>query len=140
MKAIVIAIILATALIVFNGCGTTPPNFVVVTSGTTVGFDVSASPATQTPQATLAYKRVELALVPVTTNGVTPDVLMDFRLNTQLFSANGGIYSRVAVGKNATTQVPAALMMSKDKDGTLPSIPTLQEAYKLIPTGTVTNK
>ncbi len=105
------------------GCKT-PPNYVVVTSGTTVGFDVSEAPATSTPQATLAYKRVELAVVPIMTNGYTPDVLMDFDFKTSIFTSAGGIHSRLAVGEHATTQTPAALMMLKQKDGTLPSTVT----------------
>lgn len=107
-----------------SGCKTSP-NFVVVTSGTTVGFDVSESPATETPQATLAYKRVELAIVPVSTNGITPDVLMDFTFKTAIFSSSGGIHSRLAVGPHATTQLPAAVMMSKDSSGSLPPITNL---------------
>mgnify|MGYP006989326943 FL=1 len=85
-------------------------------------FDISQSPATQTPQATLAYKRIEVAVVPVSTNGVVPDVLMDFSFKSDLFSSAGGIYSRIAVGPNATTHTPAALMMARSRNGQLPTI------------------
>lgn len=114
-------VILTLALL--TGCHTPPLNCVFVGSGTTLGFDVSESPATQTPQATLAYKRVEIAVVPVTTNGITPDVIMDFSFHSDLdlFSSYGGIYSRIAVGPNATTQLPAALMMSKSRNGIMPT-------------------
>ncbi len=114
------ALLLGLSLLM-TGCST-PNRCVYVGSGTILGFDVSASPATQTPQATLAYKRVEIAIVPVTTNGVVPDVLMDFSFKSDLFSSAGGIYSRIAVGPNATTHAPAALMMAKSRSGQMPSL------------------
>lgn len=108
-------------LVLLTGCHT-PLNCVYVGSGTTLGFDVSESAATQTPQATLAYKRVEVAVVPVTTNGVVPDVLMDFSFHSSIFTSSGGIYSRIAIGSNATTHTPAALMMAKTRSGQFPSV------------------
>lgn len=116
--AISVALLAITMLV---GCKT-PPNYIVLTSGTTLGFDVSESVATASPQATIAYKRVELALVPVTTN-YTPDALMEFRFKANFASQE--IYSRVATGPNATVQTPAALMMSKSRDGNLPAFTNL---------------
>ena len=109
--------ILGTAILAIGllcGCKT-PSNYIIMASGTTLGFDISESPATQTPQVTLAYKRVELALVPVRTNNYTPDALMEFKFKSSFTSQE--IYSRVATGPNATTQAPAALMMSRDISG-----------------------
>ena len=120
--------------VMMAGCQT-PPNYVVISSGTTIGFDVSEAAATSTPQATLAYKRVELALVPCTTNGVVPDVLMDFEFKTSLFSSGGGIRSRVATGEHATTAQPASLMMANKPGSPTSFIPTL-----FPPTNTKTNK
>lgn len=118
MKRIFAAIGVAMlAITMLVGCKT-PPNYIIMTSGTTLGFDVSESPATASPQATLAYKRVELALVPCQTN-YTPDALMEFRFESGMFVKNY-IYSRVATGPNATVAAPATLMMSKSRDGTLP--------------------
>lgn len=111
------------AITMLAGCKT-PPNYIIMTSGTTLGFDVSQSPATASPQATLAYKRVELALVPVGTNNYTPDALMEFRFESSMFAKNY-IYSRVATGPNATVQTPAALMMAKSPDGTMPEFNNL---------------
>jgi hypothetical protein len=126
-------VILALTMLV--GCKT-PPNYIVMTSGTTLGFDVSESPATASPQATLAYKRVELALVPCQTN-YTPDALMEFRFESGMFVKNY-IYSRVATGPNATVASPAAVMMSKDKTGSLPAFTNL---FFSLPSPTVkTNK
>ncbi|HOT88650.1 MAG TPA: hypothetical protein PL028_03795 [Bacteroidales bacterium] len=119
MKTI-FAFLLGTVLLL-TGCRA-PLNCVYVGSGTILGFDISQSPATQTPQATLAYKRIEVAVVPVSTNGVVPDVLMDFSFKSDLFSSAGGIYSRIAVGPNATTHTPAALMMARSRNGQLPTI------------------
>jgi len=125
---------IALLALVMVGCQT-PHNYVVISSGTTIGFDVSEAAATSTPQATLAYKRVELALVPCTTNGIVPDVLMDFEFKTSLFTSGGGIRSRVATGKHATTQQPAALLMSNRPGSPTSFIPTL-----FPPVNTKTNK
>ena len=128
LATIGVAILAITMLV---GCKT-PPNYIIMTSGTTLGFDVSESPATASPQATLAYKRVELALVPCQTN-YTPDALMEFRFKSGMFVKNE-IYSRVATGPNATTQTPAALMMSRDIAGGLPSLDVFKLAYTNSPT------
>lgn len=120
-------VILAITMLV--GCKT-PPNYIIMTSGTTLGFDVSESPATASPQATLAYKRVELALVPCQTN-YTPDALMEFRFESGMFVKNY-IYSRVATGPNATVQTPAALMMAKSRDGNLPALTNLFFSFSAI--------
>ena len=95
------------------------PNYIIISSATTVGFDVSESTVSQTPQATLAYKRGELVIVPIPTNGPVPDVIMDFSFKTSIFTSSGGIYSRIATGPHATTSAASALMMSKDKNGNL---------------------
>jgi hypothetical protein len=130
--AIGVALLAITMLV---GCKT-PPNYIIMTSGTTLGFDVSESPATASPQATLAYKRVELALVPCQTN-YTPDALMEFRFESGMFVKNY-IYSRVATGPNATVASPAAVMMSKGKSGELPAFTNL---FFSLPSPTVkTNK
>ena len=106
-----------TSLTMMVGCAGVP-NQVAVGSGTTVGLDVSANPAASgTPQATLAYKRVEFATAPVTTNGLAPDVLMEFRLNAALFSAGGGVYSRIAMGPHAVVGTPATMLFSKGVTG-----------------------
>jgi hypothetical protein len=121
MKKIVTYFSIGLMALVLVGCAGTIPNYIIVATGTTVGFDVSMSPATQTPQATLAYKRAELALVPCSTNGQAPDVLMDFDFKTDLFSSTGGIHSRIATGEHATTQLPATMLMSKDSNGLYPT-------------------
>lgn len=119
MKRIFAAIgVVVLAITMLVGCKT-PPNYIIMTSGTTLGFDVSESPATASPQVTLAYKRVELALVPCQTN-YTPDALMEFRFESGMFVKNY-IYSRVATGPNATVASPAAMMMSKDREGAIPA-------------------
>lgn len=111
IKAIGISIVLAAALTLFGGCKT-QSNFIVMASATTLGFDVSYNGAQ--PQATLAFKRAEVAFVPVSTN-YTPDALMEFRFNSSFTSQE--IYSRIATGPHATVNMPAALMMAKDRNG-----------------------
>jgi len=121
MKTIqTLKVLAATAVLVaLVGCAG-QPGMLIIGSGTTVGFDVSANPAAAgTPQATLAYKRIEFASAPVGPNGIAPDMLMDFSLKTDLFSSAGGISSRIATGPNATTSTAAALMTAKDKKGNL---------------------
>ena len=135
IKIIAVSAILAAALTLLNGCKT-PPNYIIMTSGTTLGIDVSESPATASPQVTLAYKRVELALVPCQTN-YTPDALMEFRFESGMFVKNY-IYSRVATGPNATIASPAAMMMSKDREG---AIPAFDNFFFSLPSPTIkTNK
>ena len=108
-----IAIIFCMAMLALGAVSCKcPSNYIFLASDTTVGFDVSEAASTSTPQATLAYKRSELAIVPCTTNGVAPNVLMDFQFKTAIFTSGGGIWSRIATGDQATTQQPALLMMS----------------------------
>lgn len=115
----IFAAIGAVALAITMLCGCKTQNgFVVMANATTLGFDISYNGVQ--PQATLAYKRAEVALVPVSTN-YTPDTLMEFRFKTSIFTSAGGIYSRMATGPNATTQAAAALMMAKDSNGNAPT-------------------
>jgi hypothetical protein len=100
-------------------CGCKTQNgFVVMANATTLGFDVSYNGAQ--PQATLAYKRAEVAFVPCTTNYI-PDTLMEFRFKSSIFTSAGGIYSRMATGPHATTSTPATLMMLKNSNGVFPT-------------------
>jgi hypothetical protein len=120
MKRIFAAIgVVVLALTLLVGCKT-QNNFVVMASATTLGFDVSYNGAQ--PQATLAYKRAEVAFVPISTN-YTPDTLMEFRFKSSFTSQE--IYSRMATGPNATVASPAALMMSKSPSGNLPAFTNL---------------
>jgi hypothetical protein len=107
--------VIALAITMFCGCKT-QSNFVVMASATTLGFDVSYNGAQ--PQATLAFKRAEVAFVPVSTD-YTPDTLMEFRFNSTFTTQE--IYSRMATGPNATTQAAATLMMAKDRNGNAPT-------------------
>ncbi len=116
MKKIFAAIV---TVIMLAGCKAVPNHNILLSSGTTLGFDVSESLSGASPQATLAYKRVELAIVPTTVD-YTPDALMEFRFESGLFVKNV-IYSRIATGPNATTQAPAALLMSRDRTGRGPT-------------------
>ena len=108
------------SIMLLVGCKSVPNHNILLSSGTTLGFDVSESLSGASPQATLAYKRVELAIVP-TSPDYTPDALMEFRFESGLFVKNV-IYSRIATGPNATTQTPAALLMSKDRTGGLTNL------------------
>lgn len=129
-----IAILGIALAVMLCGCKT-GDNYIVMASATTLGFDVSYNGAQ--PQATLAYKRSEIAFVPVTTN-YTPDALMEFRFKSSFTSQE--IYSRVATGPNATTQVPAALMMSKDVSGIIPQLSVSSNTFTFHSPTLKTNK
>ena len=111
-----LALLVASALLC--GCSMTNKNL-IVTTGTILGVEIAENPQTGLYQARLGYGRAEFALVPTTTN-YTPDVIMELRYHG-LFSANGGIYQRLAIGQTACSQAPAALMFGKDEKGNVPT-------------------
>jgi len=90
-------------------------NKVVVSTGTSIGIDISENPATGLYQAKLGYNRGELALIP-TTNNYVPDVITEINFKG-MFSKDGGIYQRLAVGPNAVKQPGAMGMFLKDVHG-----------------------
>lgn len=96
------------------GCGALNRNYVVTGTGTVLGVQIAENPTTQLYEAKFGYARSEVALVP--TNGVS--VLMELRYNG-IFSRNGGIYQRLAVGDSAVRQPGAAFMFAKDAGGNL---------------------
>ena len=117
-------------------------HYVIASTGTVIGVEVSQNPATQTPQAKLGYNRAELAIVPSnrTTCAIkddksavvcgsaignaqeTPDVLMELKYSG-IFDLGqaSGIYQRLAVRRTAVSQPGAAFMFAKDASGTLTS-------------------
>jgi hypothetical protein len=103
--------------LLLTGCATN--NRVLVATGTIIGVEIAENPTTGLYQAKLGYNRGELALVP-TTNGYVPDVLVEIQY-AGLFSRNGGIYQRLAVGPNAVTQPGAMAMFLKDNNGNVSS-------------------
>lgn len=142
MRANVIlnAIIIASSLV---AC-TNQNHYVVATSATVIGVELSQNPATQTPQAKLGYNRAELAIVPtnrstadsssVAPTGAeeSPDVLMELRYDGIFaFNEKSGIYQRLAVGTEAVSQPGAAAMFLRDAEGKVD--PAAVEAIKEIP-------
>lgn len=115
------------------------PASVVAVSGTVIGVEIGENPANQTFQGKLGYNRSEVAIVPTnkcrertgtansdagagsnsgsgcqsTGNGAadSADVLMELHYNG-IFSKNGGIYQRLAVGKTAVTATPTLVMFA----------------------------
>ena len=124
--------------VALTGCAHDPTH-VIASTATIIGVDLGQGQATQTVTGTLGYKRAEFALVP--TNKVAPaagggassdsgggtsgggaadvaDVIME--LNYQgIFSSGGGIYQRLAVGRNAVAAGAARTLFSKDPNGTI---------------------
>lgn len=137
----------ATAFVfVLGGCSGTSSS-VIATTGTTIGVELSADAASQTPTAVLGYRRAEFAYVPtnrssatksstteeggtttITEDGGTPstgegardtaNVLMELRFKG-IFARGpgGGIYQRLAVGDIAVQQPGATLMFARGDDG-----------------------
>lgn len=109
---------------------------VIAASNTTIGVGISQQPTNGTVDATLGYKRQELAFVPTNRLGQsdqanaggagaqgardTGNVIMEIR-QAGIFSTseNSGIYQRLAVGDIAVKQTGAALMFAKGHDGEL---------------------
>lgn len=92
------------------GCSVLKDKILVSTS-TVLGFEVAQNPASQAYQMRFGYARAELAIVP--TNGV--EVLTELQFHN--ITGQGGLYQRMAVGKEAIRQ--SLLMFSKDSTGTL---------------------
>lgn len=122
MKLTLLLAFLSASL--FTGCATSKNN-VIAGTGTVLGFELAQNPATSLYQAKLGYARSEVAFVPSTkTDESRPsddiksaDVIMELHF-FNIFQG-GGVYQRLAVGENATSQPGAAFMFAKNPDGTL---------------------
>ncbi len=117
------------ALLLAQGCATR--HYVIASTATNLGVEVSQHPSSQMYQANFGYKRAELALVPTNrsskkgepNNGEgakdSADVIMELRYD-KIFSLSGSsLYQRLAVGSKAVGQPGAALMFAKGNDGAL---------------------
>lgn len=93
-----------------TGCATLQDKIFVGT-GTVLGFELGQNPATQMVSARLGYVRNEFAVVP--TNGV--DVLTELQFKN--VTGSGGLYQRMAVGKEAIKS--SLFMFAKDTQGNL---------------------
>lgn len=124
----------ALLLLFLIGSGCTETKHVVIAATeTTIGVNLSQSPATSSPQAKLGYNRAEIALVPSNRNMGTdskgslgngapdvPDVMMELRYGGIFdVGSSSGIYQRLAVGNTAVKQPGASLMFAKDNAGTV---------------------
>lgn len=142
--------LLLMAIIVVSAAGCSQQRHAVIAAtGTNIGLELSANPASQMPQGKLGYNRAEFAIVPTNRSAdIAPDnkdrgaadiadVLMELRFSN-IFSGNAGIYQRLAVGPNAVSQPGAALMFARNADGTLsdPAARELAALYSVTATGT----
>lgn len=102
---------------------------VIAATSTTIGVGISQQPANGTMDATLGYKRAELAFVPTNRNSGadgtgslgggakdTGNVIMELRYSGL---SDSGIYQRLAVGDKAVAQGGATLLFAKGPDGEL---------------------
>ena len=129
-------------LILAAACTTTKEHYLIASTGTVIGVELSQDPVNQSPKAKLGYNRAELAIIPTNrapcvltgsenekkfdcgsvqgTRGAadTANVLMELRYNGIFSSgADSGIYQRLAVGDLAVTQTGAAVMFAKNTAG-----------------------
>lgn len=132
---------------VLDGCSTQGYS-VIASTATVIGVNLSQQPTNGVLDATLGYKRAELAFVPTNRSGGesaqestgggagdATDVIMELRYDGIFATSDkGGIYQRLAVGKNAVSQKGAAIMFAKNQDGT-----TNAEALRIIQGMPVTN-
>lgn len=93
-----------------SGC-TVLKDKILVSTSTILGFEVAQNPASQAYQMRFGYARYELAVVP--TNGV--EVLTELQFKN--VTGQGGLYQRMAVGKEAIKQ--SLFVFAKDGNGTL---------------------
>lgn len=102
---------------------------VIAATSTTIGVGISQQPANGTMDATLGYKRAELAFVPTNRNSGadstaslgggakdTGNVIMELRYSGL---SDSGIYQRLAVGDKAVAEGGATLLFAKGPDGEL---------------------
>lgn len=103
---------------------------VIAATSTTIGVSLGQQPANGSLEATLGYKRAELAFVPTNRNsgdtaGTTLDgardsanVIMELKYSGPFStSAESGIYQRLAVGDLAVQQGGANILFAKGPDG-----------------------
>lgn len=129
---------LTAILLVFMVSACTNDHYLIASTGTVIGLELSQNQATQAPQAKLGYNREEVAIVPTNrvnckdkdktckpveqgTRGAadTTDVLMELRYDGFSFNGSGGVYQRLAIGRNAVRVPGAAAMFIKNKDGSI---------------------
>jgi hypothetical protein len=138
------------SLILFaQGCASQQGYYVLASTGTVIGVEVSQNPATQAPQAKLGYNRGELAFVPTNRSGgevASPgntqgaidsaEVIMELRYGG-IFDVgpSSGIYQRLAVGRTAVKQPGASVMFLKNASGDLSpeSVERAKRALDAIP-------
>ncbi len=125
--SVLTALPLLALVLSLTGCETLP-RAVVAASGTNIGLEISQSPANQVPQAKLGYNRGEVALVNQNEfDGDVANVLMELNYSN-ILASNSGIYQRLAVGREAVRSTGAKVMMSKSKEGLLPTDQAIQDA------------
>lgn len=122
---------IAVAFLALAGCANNK-HYVIATTGTVLGVDVSQDQTSGMYHAKLGYARTEVAVVPSNrSSGKTNDVstgqgakdvapvIMEVRM--QNIFQGGGIYQRLAVGREACNQPGASFMFAKDASGNLSS-------------------
>lgn len=116
MKTLKILALVAISALFVSGCAL--HNKILSETCTVVGIHIGQQPSTGMYEAKLGYVRQELVVAPVSTNGVVPDLITEFRLSS-MFASDGGIYSRMALGTVACSQPGATLLFSKDPSGNI---------------------
>jgi len=121
-------------VLILQGCQSSR-YYLLASTATNIGVEVSQNPANQSPQAKLGYQRAELAIVPTNRSAEAsslnsrgegakdvPDVLIELRYGGIFdLGKSSGIYQRLAIGNTAVRQPGAAFMFARDADGNLSS-------------------
>jgi hypothetical protein len=105
------------AILLLAGC--VSRSSIVTSTGTMLGFELAQNPASQMYQLKFGYSRAEWAAVPVKiTNSLVdvPDVILELRYKG-VFSSDGALYQRLAIGSEAVKQPGASMMFAKDSAG-----------------------
>lgn len=125
----IVLLLLPVALL--SGCANQGYS-IIASTATTIGVGISQQPTSGSLDATLGYKRAELAFVPTNRrSGADPgsvgggardsgNVIMELRYSGSFFdNANAGIYQRLAVGDVAVQQDSTTLLFAKDSAGNI---------------------
>jgi len=133
MRSVLLSLGAAWLAVMLAGCSTQGYS-VIAATGTTIGVGISQNPTSGVVDATLGYKRAELAFVPTNRNGGkkagdhfegardSANVIMELQYRGIFsFSADSGIYQRLAVGDIAVAQPGAAIIFAKGPDGKIDS-------------------
>jgi len=124
-----ISFLLIPVLLMLVGCAALKDK-TVVTTATVLGVSLAQNQGTGMYEAKLGYCRAEFVL----TDTNSTDILMEFKTSKLFsFTDNGGIYQRLAIGKNAVTAGASTALFLKNRNGNFDTnaVPTTMMLQRL---------